>query len=989
MVNWLQLASTQYKTGSITDKNKKKLTDLTNANIASAWDKQAWLDATRNMLSWKQTIQSPTKPPVINNPVDTGSLEWAKWYDASQVWIPWVNLIKKPPIVGASTEKKVDETITSGTKDIWTTGINWGTWEVTPWDNTSFKDFDANKDWMINESELSWDYKTFYDWLSDTEKKAFLATWQNALKNNLDIAESYAKYMRDYDTTKTRTQQDEDYRLKQAEISGDYSAIQESQTLRKAKAWVDKLKQSIAYLWSQWMPGVSWQRLVSLDWQIKEAEKTYAETVKLYELADASRKLWDEKSAQNFERQMSDLTTKLNDNVDKSIQDAFNTLVQADNNWQLDTVPELEAFRNKMFQDLDSSITWFTDASIEQLNFLIKRQDVALTEAKTFQNNKNTINKDMSVAQWYYVDWNWSPVISSTTGQTIKIPKTSPIDPIFDKASGKLITFTTDETWWIVANVDQVIDQPVFEQTAISSFANLVAQWKIKFEDVPESVRNTDTFLSWLESAKKESTTQDWSKLDDKTLYNQKTWEIKDIATWDVTSSVVSDTKSIINYSTTKRWRTNLQCWELVNDYWTQTTGSKAWMWDTLESKVDALESVWFSDIPVAWWLFVSNPLWNDVWHTWIIQKVNSDWSIEVLEANAQGLENWQKPVTKIYTADQLKNQAMAFSNAPPQKEKTLMEDVDLRVWRLGANVYGKTVSDKESERIERILKNNPNANDNDIIDAILWFTIKPEYKDVSNKLRDLLFQYPDIDPKVNLAPLWRLINNWKIPEAVNQVEQLVYNDKKKNDPDGFISERITKTTVRKSDELLKLVSQLETLKEWKKNPIWTGWWTIEEWLWRFKSPEATLIKNKAAQLVQEFRKNNLGSAVTPSEEKFLESVIPQLFDSTQNFKIKVSEFQNNSLGLLNDFRWYNLPKLDKESLTDLSKRAELYKPQTDTIDINTKNLWTTWTWLWAALWFGKTPVVQSNLDEVDQWFFNQTWAWQLDQTDLDFFNNL
>jgi hypothetical protein len=42
--------------------------------------------------------------------------------------------------------------------------------------------------------------------------------------------------MRDYDTTKTRTQQDEDYRLKQAEISGDYSAIQESQTLRKAKA---------------------------------------------------------------------------------------------------------------------------------------------------------------------------------------------------------------------------------------------------------------------------------------------------------------------------------------------------------------------------------------------------------------------------------------------------------------------------------------------------------------------------------------------------------------------------------------------------------------------------------------------------------------------------------------------------------------------------------------------------------------------------------
>jgi len=35
------------------------------------------------------------------------------------------------------------------------------------------------------------------------------------MKNNQDIAESYSNYMRDYETTKTRKEQNEDYRLKQ------------------------------------------------------------------------------------------------------------------------------------------------------------------------------------------------------------------------------------------------------------------------------------------------------------------------------------------------------------------------------------------------------------------------------------------------------------------------------------------------------------------------------------------------------------------------------------------------------------------------------------------------------------------------------------------------------------------------------------------------------------------------------------------------------
>jgi hypothetical protein len=120
---------------------------------------------------------------------------------------------------------------------------------------------------------------------------------------------------------------------------------------------------------------------------------------------------------------------------------------------------------------------------------------------------------------------------------------------------------------------------------------------------------------------------------------------------------------NIIDYSTKKRWTTNLQCWQLVNDYWTKITGSKAWMWDTLTSKQNAIRNIWESDWPIVGWVMVSNPLNNSVWHTWIVQKVNDDGSVVILEANAAGKKEGQPPVLKTYTAEQMK--WMMFSIPP------------------------------------------------------------------------------------------------------------------------------------------------------------------------------------------------------------------------------------------------------------------------------------------------------------------------------------
>jgi len=703
------------KTPKLLTKEKKKVVDITKENIQKTWSREAWIKATRDYLSsqktaeWKSGFDMLKERAAVTDPKYTTKQSEVEWsVNLSELKDTWT-AFRKPSVVWQKPDTPIQtdttDKVTTWTQDVWTTWITGATGEVTP-DKTWFKDFDIDKDWMIDETELSWDYKKFYDQLSDTEKKQFLAEWQNALKNNLDITEVYAKYMRDYETTKGRMETDEEYRLRQQELSWEMAWIQESQTLRKASQWVQKLKQSIAYLWSQWMPWVSGQRMVSLEWQITEANKTYAELERMDQIVKSSRAMWEEKKAQQFERQMEDITTKLNDNIDKWIQDAYNTLIEADNNWKLDTVSELEAFRDKMYQDLDSSITGFTDASIEQLEFLITRQDNVIKEAKQFEANKWQINPDLSTINGYYYDMNGSPIYWAN-GQMIKIPPTVPkwFEPFV--SNGKFFSPKMDENWELILDEDwnpvfwstKLEDEPSVTAQLSNAYIDMVNRWVMTAQEaiqrVPALAQN-QAFIEWIEAPmEEEKVTKEWSKLNDTTLYNQATWETKDIETWEITSPDASDTQSIISYSTKLRGRTNLQCWELVNDYWTQTTWSRAWMWDTLESKVDALTKVWVSDTPIAWWLFVSNPLWNDVGHTWIVQTINPDGSIEVLEANADGKAEWQIPTTKTYTAEETQN--MFFSNAPKAKEEEKkVTDFDqatipqytnyLTSWKIGTN---------------------------------------------------------------------------------------------------------------------------------------------------------------------------------------------------------------------------------------------------------------------------------------------------------------
>lgn len=158
---------------------------------------------------------------------------------------------------------------------------------------------------------------------------------------------------------------------------------------------------------------------------------------------------------------------------------------------------------------------------------------------------------------------------------------------------------------------------------------------------------------------------QVWTKLDDTTLYNQATGEIKSIK-----SGTPVTSEEIAGFTTTRKGSTSVQCGELVNDYLKKVTGTdpsgSARFGDTINDKYGAISELGRSETPQIGGIFVSNPKNNNVGHTGIVSKVNEDGSIEVREANSAGLEAGQPPVTKKYSAQQVAD--MRFSQAPTIK---------------------------------------------------------------------------------------------------------------------------------------------------------------------------------------------------------------------------------------------------------------------------------------------------------------------------------
>ena len=168
--------------------------------------------------------------------------------------------------------------------------------------------------------------------------------------------------------------------------------------------------------------------------------------------------------------------------------------------------------------------------------------------------------------------------------------------------------------------------------------------------------------------------------------------DLQQLQWWTVVWSqlVTQDPQSIVDYSLTKRWATDgkLQCWELTNDYvekitW-HTSWSPTWVWNTYQSKVNAINAIGTSKEPQVWWLFAFNTK-SGTWHIGIVQSVNPDGSIQVLEANRSWNSEWDAPTLATY-----KNTSnMVFSKEPKPK---LSKDDSKVAWDAISQIKSKQI---------------------------------------------------------------------------------------------------------------------------------------------------------------------------------------------------------------------------------------------------------------------------------------------------------
>jgi hypothetical protein len=455
-------------------------------------------------------------------------------------------------------------------------------------------------------------------------------------------------------------------------------------------------------------------------------------------------------------------------------------------------------------------------------------------------------------------------------------------------------------------------------------------------------------------------TTQDWNKLTDTQLYNQKTWEIKDIT---------STEQQINNWNLTEvvnNIKTDSNVWKWTNNPWNI-------MWDTEAQKEMARKmwAIWFYDSKNwrTYAVFDSMEAWNNAmlqdlqtklnwWSSWasknttlldfaswwtnwpkweknynatnnFIAQLRNDWIV----AN-QNTKIWDIPVESLWNAIKY-NEWTLFEwwvDYSWLKENIKTQDnwpIDSWSWApiayarriksmVPATLMNSEVELKQlNETIWELYKNGVSAED--AVLTYLWVEFNPDIKDLWINLVDKV-RWLNLDPSY-YSSLTDLLNKWKIDQAIIKTENIAIQEAQKLNPDLTFSEWWTTFAIKQANNLLDLVNKYES-------KFWTISWKWENLTkWFFGDKEAQQLATSITQAISKMRNDLVWSNITGWEQWAISELIPKLDESAETAKVKINNLKNTPLLQYNQAResvW--LPILNESTLLDINKRKQLYE---------------------------------------------------------------
>ena len=416
-------------------------------------------------------------------------------------------------------------------------------------------------------------------------------------------------------------------------LSMENQAVQDNASVAKAQQDLATLKQNIWFL-GQWGRPVQSQAVVdSYDRMLATSNQQYKDMVQIANNMRQMRENGIQFDENNYNAQLQEIHNDLKRNVDSVIQQAINGFSGDQIAGMIDSPEALQKLQNKYLDMIDTSVMGMTNRSIANLQTMqeVYKWRIATAQQEyqayqesmqqyqaqqaeqqaTFQKNQNTLNKDMSSALGYYVDGNWSPLLSSEW-TTIAFKKDMPA-PIFDRESGVMVTFEPDANGNPVGITKQIM-QP-------SQSAQLEQQYKLMQMKKMEQEMNTPKAP---ETVKTENGTFQ---------YNKDTGNY-DIPIDKVTWSWVPVTDAIAKaIEKCKNWA---QCGKFVNDV-LENVGIWRPIGDSYESKVNAINKIWVATWQWDVWtgsIFTYPVAWSKYWHIGIVTWMNDDGTINLIDYN-------------------------------------------------------------------------------------------------------------------------------------------------------------------------------------------------------------------------------------------------------------------------------------------------------------------------------------------------------------------
>jgi len=582
----------------------------------------------------------------------------------------WVTAPATPAVATSTVWLPVDNTKPHSQGDVW--NAQTGNWEM-PW--TNGQGSNAVVDSIINSMEnnganpLAPDEKAAITAaLTSTDPAAAIKLAQADAATKQQLAkEALTEFRARRDTEQKLT-----YDQQQNDLQTEQYKTQMNTQISQQKDNIDSTTNNMSM--ALWAAG----RLTSQN-AANAAKTAIDQQQNIYNNMISTRDNTLQQMANTLKYNQKALSDQYNDLTSTMLQESLSKIDALNKTGALDTQQGLIQARS-VIDAANVAYLNHTTNYTTQLNNLTTQYE----ETRKFQMAQNTVDKDVSATMnqgqntWKLYNAQWQ-AITGNDWQALT----------FNNATGQFISLGDDGLGWKVAlfrNPDgtirheQAITAPKLTQDQIDAAKNAIAAhidpdvvgkmlwltWQqlataLKWTNIPNQEKVTQV--------SKEYTDEDGNTVKVNGYFDPKTNKyVYEDGSSDTTaptsSSQISSAQKIAQYSIDQRnGRTNLQCGELVNDYWKMVTGKSMGIGNSIGSKTNAIRQAGISDVPVAGWIFVSDPLNNGIGHTGVVQSVNPDGSITVLEANAQGKEEGWEPNLVTYKADKI--DGMMFSQAP------------------------------------------------------------------------------------------------------------------------------------------------------------------------------------------------------------------------------------------------------------------------------------------------------------------------------------